>query len=173
MGTPAAQIVPTLVTLAKSALGGEQMTIRLHPVELGMVQVRIERAASGAAHIELTANDPKTLQALQRDQSALHRALDGAGIPAAGRTLSFHAVQPPPVSTSSGSTGATSGSGQPTASGRGTNGNPDAGRFAGGGRGSYSAWETNRRSGGRPSSANATTASTTSRAFRAGLDITA
>jgi Flagellar hook-length control protein FliK len=173
VGTHAAQILPTLITLAKSALGSEQMTVRLHPAELGMVQVRIERAASGAAHIELTADDPKTLQALQRDQSALHRALDGAGIPAAGRTLTFHAVQPPSASVSSGSTGAASASGQHPSSGRGANGNPDAARFAGGGRGSYSAWQTTRRSGGRPSSANATTASTTPRIYRAGLDITA
>ena len=173
VGTHAAQIVPTLITLAKSALGSEQMTVRLHPAELGMVQVRIERAASGAAHIELTADDPKTLQALQRDQSALHRALDGAGIPAAGRTLTFHAVQQPSASVSSGSTGAASASGQHPSSGRGPNGNPDAARFSGGGRGSYSARQTTRRSGGRPSSANATTASTTPRVYRAGLDITA
>ncbi len=175
MGTHAAQIAPTMIMLAKSALGGEQMTVRLHPAELGMVQVRIERAASGAAHIELTADDPKTLQALQQDQPALHRALDGAGIPAAGRTLTFHAVQPPPVSVAapSGSTGAASAGGQHPSSGRGANGNPDAGRFAGGGRGSYSSWDTTRRSGGRPSSANATTASATPRVYRAGLDITA
>jgi hypothetical protein len=173
VATHAAQIVPTLITLAKSALGGDQMTVRLHPAELGMVQVRIERTASGAAHIELTTNEPETLQALQRDQSALHRALDSAGIPAAGRTLSFHAVQPAPVSASSGSTGAASAGGQHPSPGRGANGNPDAGRFAGGGRGSYSAWETNRRSGGRPSSANAATASPTPRIYRAGLDITA
>jgi flagellar hook-length control protein FliK len=172
-GTHAAQILPTVIMLAKSALGGEQMTVQLHPAELGMVQVRIERAASGAAHIELTADDPRTLQALQQDQSALHRALDGAGIPAAGRTLTFHAGQPPPVSTSSESSGAALGSGQHPSSGRGANGNPDAGRFAGGGRGSYSPWETTRKSGGRPSSANATAASATPRVYRAGLDITA
>ena len=172
-GTHAAQILPTVIMLAKSGLGGEQMTVRLHPAELGMVQVRIERAASGAAHIELTADDPRTLQALQQDQSALHRALDGAGIPAAGRTLTFHAGQPPPVSTSSESSEAALGSGQHPSSGRGANGNPDAGRFAGGGRGSYSAWETTRKSGGRPSSANATAASATPRVYRAGLDITA
>jgi hypothetical protein len=166
-----AQIVPTLITLAKSALGGEQMTVRLHPAELGMVQVRIERSAFGAAHIELTANEPETLQALQRDQSALHRALDGAGIPAAGRTLSFHAAQPTPVSASSGSTGPALAGGQHPSSWRGANGNPDAGRFAGGGRGSYSAWETPRRSGGRPSSAKS--ASATPRVYRPGLDITA
>jgi hypothetical protein len=172
-GTHAAQILPTVIMLAKSALGGEQMTVQLHPAELGMVQVRIERAASGAAHIELTADDPRTLQALQQDQSALHRALDDAGIPAAGRTLTFHAGQPPPVSTSSESSGAALGSGQHPSSGRGANGNPDAGRFAGGGRGSYSPWETTRKSGGRPSSANATAASATPRVYRAGLDITA
>ena len=172
-GTHAAQILPTVIMLAKSGLGGEQMTVRLHPAELGMVQVRIERAASGAAHIELTADDPRTLQALQQDQSALHRALDGAGIPAAGRTLTFHAGQPPPVSTSSESSEAALGSGQHPSSGRGANGNPDAGRFAGGGRGSYSPWETTRKSGGRPSSANATAASATPRVYRAGLDITA
>ena len=87
--TITAQIGPALVTLAKTVDGAQQMTVRLHPAELGMVQVRIERATSGLTQIDITADKPETLLALQRDQPALHRTLDQAGVPSAGRTISF------------------------------------------------------------------------------------
>ena len=87
---PAAQVAPALATLAKAPDGTQQMTVRLNPDQLGMVQIRLDRAPSGATHIQILADRPETLQALQRDQPALHKTLDDAGIPGAGRTMVFH-----------------------------------------------------------------------------------
>jgi hypothetical protein len=164
---PTAQIAPTLVTLARTADGAQQMTVRLHPAELGMVQVRIGRAISGLTQIDITADKPETLLALQRDQPALHRTLDQAGMPSAGRTISFHAVPPAPASSSSGH----------VPSGRSSYASTDADGSPGGGRGSYSArdgnrWQNARQQAAAPE-ANGTGAPADKRAYRAGLDITA
>ena len=173
--TVAAQVAPTLVTLAKSVNGSQQMTIRLNPVELGMVQVRIERAASGLTQVEITADKPETLQALRRDQPALHHTLDEAGIPAAGRTVTFHTVQPTPAS--SASSGSGHGTGQQNLAGRANTGGTNPDGSAGQGKGGYPARESNRWFSGRPSlplpnELNATTPSD-AQTYRVGLDITA
>ena len=89
---PAAQIGSGPLTLGPAADGSQQMTLRLHPAELGVVQVQIGRSDTGAAHVEITAEKADTLQALLRDQPQLHRALDDAGVPAAGRAVTFHAA---------------------------------------------------------------------------------
>lgn len=57
-----------------------------------MVQVRIERPVDGAVRIAVEAEKPETLRMLQRDAADLHRALDLAGVPSEGRTISFHAA---------------------------------------------------------------------------------
>ena len=173
------QLAPALVTLAKTADGGQQMTVRLHPAELGMVQVRIAQQVSGTTQVEITADNPATLLALQRDQPQLHRALDDAGIAAAGRTVTFHVAQPAQA--------AAGGNGAALANGHGTNqqaspgrtgaGLADADGSAGGGRGSYAAGErtvypTRRRSGTAPSAVGAT-ARAAGASYRIGLDITA
>jgi len=75
------------------------MTLRLHPAELGVVQVQIGRTETGSARVEITVEKADTLQTLLRDQPQLHRALDDAGLPAAGRTIVFHAVPPPSAAT--------------------------------------------------------------------------
>jgi len=85
--TPAAQVAPVLLALGQSADGGQQMTLRLHPAELGMVQVQIDKSSAGVANVAITVEKPETLQAILRDQADLHHALDTAGIPAAGRTV--------------------------------------------------------------------------------------
>jgi len=98
--TPAAaQIAPALLSLGQAADGTRQMTLRLHPAELGVVQVQIGRTETGSAHVEITVEKADTLQALLRDQPQLHRALDDAGLPAAGRTIVFHPVVPPAAAT--------------------------------------------------------------------------
>jgi flagellar hook-length control protein FliK len=181
-GTPAslaAQLAPALLTLARTADGSHQITVRLQPAELGMVQVRIATAVSGTTQIEITAENPTTLQALQRDQPQLHRTLDQAGIPTEGRTVTFHVAQAAQVaSVSSGaqsSTGHTGGQGNtPGRSSAGTN-DPDS--SAGGGRGSYAARErtpypTARRPS-PPSTPAGATAAAAAASNRIGLDITA
>ena len=125
------QLVHTLqnagaVHVAAATAGN--ITIHLQPGSLGNVQVRIERAADGAATVTLQVERSETLHALQIDAAHLHEALDRAGLPTAGRQMSFELAQP------------TSGTGMPTTGsgsgfGPGQNGfqNSSQGGFQGGG----------------------------------------
>ena len=45
--------------------------------------------------VTLTAERPQTLDLLARDQTQLHRALDQAGVPAEGRSVTFHLAPAP------------------------------------------------------------------------------
>ena len=169
---PVDQVAPTLLNLAKTKDGNQQMTIRLHPDDLGMVQVRIERTPGGMTLVQITAEKSDTLQALQRDQARLHLTLDEAGIAAAGRTVTFHIVPPASPSTDSNTPGQHGGTGQ------GNHGMLDADGSASGGKGDRPAPEGNRWSGA--SLAGGTLARGGSAAppsgpgvHRAGLDITA
>ncbi len=178
-GSPAAmveQVAPAIFTLAKTADGNQQMTVRLQPEELGMVQVRIARAASGATQIEVTAEKPDTLLAMQRDQPQLHHTLDEAGIPAAGRTITFHVA--PPAQTSGGNLGSSSGTSQQNAGSRWSGGNMDGGGGGGGGgRDNHHARPSSGYFSARqiidPAESAAATLATATKTYRVGLDITA
>ncbi len=65
------------------------VTLRLDPLELGQVQVRIERPADGPAQVQVRAERPETLALLQRDAPELGRALQQAGIAQDQCRLSF------------------------------------------------------------------------------------
>ena len=94
---PAAQVAPAVAALVSTAANGAQrLVVRLDPVELGQVEVRVERTEGGPAAVALTVERPETLLLLVRDQVGLHRALDQAGVPAEGRTLQFQLGQPAP-----------------------------------------------------------------------------
>ncbi len=84
----ARQLAPALVQLAHGP-GGNTVTLRLDPVGLGHVQVRIDRDPAGTPTIQVSAEHPDTLRLLVADQPQLHRALDDAGVASDGRTLSF------------------------------------------------------------------------------------
>ncbi len=93
----ASQVGPALASFAASAAHSgapQNMVIRLDPMELGRVQVRIERSPDGSARVDLVVERPDTLLLLLRDQPHLHRALDLAGVPSADRTLQFHLTPP-------------------------------------------------------------------------------
>ena len=77
-----------LLSLASTGISGTTI-LRLDPAELGRVDIRIDRSRDGPASISLTAEKPETLALLVRDQAQLHKALDQAGVPAAGRSVSF------------------------------------------------------------------------------------
>lgn len=74
--------------------GAQRLTVRLDPPELGHVQVRVERPLEAPARVEITVEKPETLTLLLRDQPQLQRALDQAGVPAEGRSVSFHIAPP-------------------------------------------------------------------------------
>ena len=89
---PTDQIVPALVGILKTADGTPSVTVRLRPPELGQVQIRIDQATGGAAHINITTDRPETLRLLQHDEPRLQQALDQAGVLSTGRTVSFQVV---------------------------------------------------------------------------------
>ncbi len=96
--SPAAQVAqavaePVKVMLTSPAQAGAATphvtTIQITPIELGRVEVRIERLNDGPARIQLVAERPETLTRLVHDQSQLQQALDHAGIPQSSRTIEF------------------------------------------------------------------------------------
>jgi len=93
----AAQVGPVLASFAAGVAhpgAPQHLTIRLDPLDLGRVQVRIERSPDGSARVDLKVEKPDTLLLLLRDQPQLHRALDLAGVPSTERTLQFHLAPP-------------------------------------------------------------------------------
>jgi len=90
----AAQARPNIPALAvevaaKSQAGAKQFDIRLDPPELGRVEVRLSIDATGKASAHLTADQPQTLDLLQKDSSSLTRALRDAGLDVSQNGLNF------------------------------------------------------------------------------------
>ncbi len=155
---PAQQVSAALVSLAHAPDGGQRMTLRLEPAELGQVQIRIDRPADAPAQVEITVQRPETLTLLLRDQPQLQRALDQAGVPADGRSLTLH-VAAPESAASSGSTNSGAAAGA------------DLGQSGGNGAGTRS--EAQGRSGDAADPDQDDTSIPLPRWLRAGLDITA
>ncbi|HEY8610454.1 MAG TPA: flagellar hook-length control protein FliK [Roseomonas sp.] len=86
---PAEQVAPVAIALALGGGTDGRIALSLDPVELGRVEVTVERIGD-AARVQVAAERPETLALLARDGAALDRALGGAGIGAeGGRSLSF------------------------------------------------------------------------------------
>jgi hypothetical protein len=84
------QVSAALVSLAGAPGGGQRMTLRLEPADLGQVQIRIDRSPDAPAQVQITVQRPETLTLLLRDQPELQRALDQAGVPPDGRGVTLH-----------------------------------------------------------------------------------
>lgn len=95
--TPADQVGAALIGVMKSADGTRTVTIRLEPVELGFVHIRIDQTAEGTARVTIAAERPETLELLRLDQRRLHQVLDQAGIASDGRSVSFQVAPPQPA----------------------------------------------------------------------------
>ena len=85
---------PNLTSLAveisaKSQSGAKQFDIRLDPPELGRVEVRLSIDSAGKASAHLSADQPQTLDLLQKDASVLTRALRDAGLDMSQASLNF------------------------------------------------------------------------------------
>ena len=74
---------------AKSQSGAKQFDIRLDPPELGRVEVRLSIDAAGKASAHLSADQPQTLDLLQKDSAVLTRALRDAGLDVSQNSLNF------------------------------------------------------------------------------------
>ena len=92
--SPVTQLAPAIVSLGHAPDGTQRLTMRLEPPELGQVQVRIERPPDAPARVEITVERTETLNLLLHDQPQLQRALDQAGVPNDGRSVTFHVAAP-------------------------------------------------------------------------------
>ena len=94
-GAPPAQAITTqigaaFVVLSREGGGSHHLTLLLQPPDLGELRITIEQAKDSTPKIALTAANPSTLLTLLRDQAALNKALDSAGISGDGRVVTFH-----------------------------------------------------------------------------------
>ena len=71
------------------ANGQNNFSVRLHPAELGQVDIRLEFLADGKIQAAVSVENEKTLAMLQRDQSALEKALQDGGINLSNKDLNF------------------------------------------------------------------------------------
>jgi flagellar hook-length control protein FliK len=83
--------VPALAVeiAARSQSGAKQFDIRLDPPELGRVEIRLSIDATGKASAHVSADQPQTLDLLQKDAPTLTRALRDAGLNVAQNGLNF------------------------------------------------------------------------------------
>ena len=79
-----------MVALSARPDGTSTLTLRLQPPELGQVHIAIERPQDAPPRVEITVERSETLTLLMRDQPQLQRALDQAGVPSEGRSVTFH-----------------------------------------------------------------------------------
>jgi len=95
-GSPVQQIAAPLVALGTAPDGAQRLTVRLDPEALGSVEVHVDRPKDGPARVAITVERPETLTLLLRDGVQLQQALDHAGIPPEGRSLTFHVADTAP-----------------------------------------------------------------------------
>ena len=69
--------------------GQDQINIKLHPAELGRIEVRLESGADGTLRAVIAAERAETLDLLQRDARGLERALQDAGVKTDSGSLNF------------------------------------------------------------------------------------
>lgn len=78
------------VAINKNIVKGlNNFSIRLHPAELGQVDIKLEFAADGKMHAAMIVENEKTLTLLQRDQAALEKALQDAGVNLSNKEMNF------------------------------------------------------------------------------------
>ena len=116
---PAATIQVYTRFIERSDGRAQRFDVRLDPVELGRVDVRIEIGADRKVHAVMAVHDSAALTDLMRGQRALERALSDAGIDLADNGLRFE------MSTDSGRGGANQ---QRDGEANGRSGQPDAWR---------------------------------------------
>jgi flagellar hook-length control protein FliK len=64
--------------------------VQLHPADLGKITVKLDMSSDGKVQGTVTADNPKTLDMLQKDSRSLERALQDAGLRADSGSLQFN-----------------------------------------------------------------------------------
>lgn len=72
-----------------AAGGGETITLRLNPVDMGRIEVKLSFDDRGTLRAIVSADNPAALDMLRRDSADLGRALTDAGVRADSQTLRF------------------------------------------------------------------------------------
>ena len=88
-GPTATEQVSVRITRALQA-GGDRISIRLNPADLGRVEVRMELAQNGQMTAVVTADNRETLDLLKRDASELQKALEAGGLDLDSNNLAFN-----------------------------------------------------------------------------------
>lgn len=70
-------------------IGGDELTVRLNPVEMGRIEVRLSFDDRGALRAFVAAESPAALDMLRRDSADLGRALADAGVRADAGSFRF------------------------------------------------------------------------------------
>jgi flagellar hook-length control protein FliK len=82
------QIKVNITRAAKAGL--DRVTIQLRPEELGRIEIKLELTEDGQVRANVTADNPATLELLQREARGLERALQDAGLNADASDLEFN-----------------------------------------------------------------------------------
>jgi flagellar hook-length control protein FliK len=82
------QIKVNITRAAKAGL--DRVTIQLKPIELGRIEIKLEMTQEGKVTAAVTADNPDTLNLLQREARGLERALQDAGLRADANDLEFN-----------------------------------------------------------------------------------
>jgi len=85
---PMRQLAPIAIALAFTAGPANGFNLTLDPVELGRVEIRVQREADGHS-VRIMAERPETLALLQRDRHELDRSLADAGLRVMSDGLEF------------------------------------------------------------------------------------
>ncbi len=86
---PATQTVAAHINKAAANRGTSNITLHLDPPELGRVEVRLEFGHEKSVKAHLIVEKPETFLMLQRDASALDRALQDAGLETGSDSLNY------------------------------------------------------------------------------------
>ncbi|HEY9537366.1 MAG TPA: flagellar hook-length control protein FliK, partial [Kiloniellaceae bacterium] len=90
-GAPANPAEQIAVQVQRAQVAGQdQISIKLHPAELGRIEVKLENASDGTLRAVISAERTETLDLLQRDARGLERALQEAGVKTDSGSLSFN-----------------------------------------------------------------------------------
>ena len=86
--SPVDQVIVQINRSVKN--GDDQISLQLHPADLGKITVKLGIDSDGNVQGSVTADNPQTLALLQKDSRSLERALQDAGLRTDPGSLQFN-----------------------------------------------------------------------------------
>lgn len=88
---PSVPVEQVAVHIQKAVGAGQsRIQIRLHPAELGQIDVKLNLGSDGTVRAVVSVEKPETFELLQRDARGLERALQDAGLKTNSESLTFN-----------------------------------------------------------------------------------